>query len=34
MLAIKIATVVLSLIVTGLGLTAQARKNYVRKSVE
>ncbi|MFA6340705.1 MAG: SemiSWEET family transporter [Candidatus Paceibacterota bacterium] len=31
---IKIVTVVLSLIVTGLGLTAQVRKNYVRKSME
>lgn len=34
MLWIKIATVVLSLLVTGLGLTSQVRKNYSRKSVE
>ena len=34
MFAIKIITVVLSLAVTGLGLTAQAKKNYLRKSVE
>lgn len=34
MIAVKIITVILSLIVTGLGLTSQARKNYVRKSVE
>ena len=34
MLWIKITTVVLSLIVTGLGLTSQVRKNYVRKSTE
>ena len=31
---IKIITVILSLIVTGLGLTAQVRKNYNRKSME
>jgi uncharacterized protein with PQ loop repeat len=31
---IKITTVVLSLIVTGLGLTSQVRKNYSRKSLE
>lgn len=34
MLWIKITTVILSLLVTGLGLTSQARKNYSRKSVE
>lgn len=34
MLWIKIITVVLSLAVTGLGLTAQVRKNHVRRSVE
>jgi len=34
MLWIKIITVVLSLLVTGLGLTAQVRKNYTRRSVE
>ena len=34
MAIIKIITVVLSLIVTGLGLTSQVRKNYLRKSVE
>lgn len=32
--AIKIITVVLSLVVTGLGLTAQVRKNHKRKSME
>ncbi len=31
---IKIITVVLSLIVTGLGLTAQVKKNYQRKNME
>lgn len=31
---IKIITVILSLMVTGLGLTAQAKKTYLRKSVE
>jgi uncharacterized protein with PQ loop repeat len=31
---IKIVTVILSLIVTGLGLTSQVRKNYLRKSME
>lgn len=31
---IGIITIVLSLIVTGLGLTAQVRKNYQRKSME
>lgn len=34
MTIIKIITVALSLIVTGLGLTSQVRKNYLRKSVE
>lgn len=34
MLIFKILTVALSLAVTGLGLTAQVRKNYIRKSVE
>ena len=34
MLLIKISTVVLSLIVTGLGLTSQVRKNRIRKSTE
>jgi len=34
MLWIKIITVVLSLLVTGLGLTAQVRKNHARRSVE
>lgn len=34
MLTFKILTVGLSLAVTGLGLTAQVRKNYQRKSVE
>ena len=34
MSVIKIITVVLSLIVTGLGLTSQVRKNYQRKSME
>ncbi len=34
MASIKIITVILSLLVTGLGLTAQVRKNYVRKSME
>lgn len=34
MLWIKITTVVLSLLVTGLGLTAQVRKNHARRSVE
>ena len=31
---IKIITVTLSLIVTGLGLTSQVRKNHIRKSME
>lgn len=30
---LKITTVVLSLMVTGFGLTSQVRKNYMRKSV-
>ncbi len=34
MTIIKVITVILSLIVTGLGLTAQVRKNYIRKSIE
>ena len=34
MLVIKILTVVLSLAVTGLGLTSQVRKNIRRRSVE
>lgn len=34
MTLIKIITVILSLIVTGLGLTSQVKKNYKRKSVE
>jgi uncharacterized protein with PQ loop repeat len=34
MIAIKILTITLSLVVTGLGLTAQVRKNWARKSVE
>lgn len=34
MLWVKIATVILSLLVTGLGLTSQVRKNHTRKSVE
>lgn len=34
MVTIKIVTVILSLIVTGLGLTSQAHKNFKRKSVE
>ncbi len=34
MTTIKIITVILSLIVTGLGLTAQVKKNYKRKSME
>lgn len=34
MATIKIITVILSLAVTGLGLTSQVRKNYIRKSVE
>lgn len=34
MLTIKIITVVLSLLVTCIGLTTQARKNYIRKSVD
>jgi len=34
MATIKIVTVILSLIVTGLGLTSQVRKNYSRKSIE
>lgn len=34
MTAIKILTVLLSLAVTGLGLTAQVRKNFKNKSVE
>ncbi len=34
MLWIQIATVVLSFLVTGLGLTSQVRKNYLRASVE
>jgi len=33
MILIKLVTVILSLIVTGLGLTSQARKNYRRRSV-
>lgn len=31
---IKIITIGLSLVVTGLGLTSQVRKNYLRKSME
>lgn len=31
---LKIVTVVLSLVVTGLGLTAQVRKNFERRSTE
>ena len=34
MTTIKVVTVLLSLAVTGLGLTAQVRKNYTKKSVE
>ncbi|MCB9814644.1 hypothetical protein H6784_04480 [Candidatus Nomurabacteria bacterium] len=34
MLTIKIFTIILSLAVTGLGLTSQSYKNYQRKSVE
>ena len=34
MVTIKIITVLLSLAVTGLGLAAQVRKNYRKKSVE
>ncbi|MEO6536653.1 MAG: PQ-loop repeat-containing protein [Candidatus Paceibacterota bacterium] len=34
MALLKIVTVILSLLVTGLGLTSQVRKNYLRKSVE
>lgn len=34
MLTVKIITVVLSLIVTGLGLTSQVFKNYKGKSTE
>jgi uncharacterized protein with PQ loop repeat len=34
MTTIKIITVILSLIVTGLGLTSQAKKNFDRKSME
>jgi uncharacterized protein with PQ loop repeat len=34
MVTIKIVTVILSLIVTGLGLTSQVYKNFKRKSVE
>jgi len=34
MTTIKIITVILSLIVTGLGLTSQVKKNYKRKSME
>lgn len=34
MLFLKIATITLSLSVTGLGLASQARKNYTRKSTE
>lgn len=34
MTAIKIVTVLLSLAVTCLGLTAQVRKNYKKKSVD
>lgn len=34
MAIIKIVTVILSLAVTGLGLTAQVRKNYHKRSVE
>ncbi len=33
MIFIKIITVILSLTVTGLGLTSQVRKNYSRKSI-
>ncbi len=34
MITIKIITILLSLAVTGLGLTSQVRKNYRKKSVE
>lgn len=34
MLFLKLATVILSLIVTGLGLTSQVRKNHERKTTE
>lgn len=34
MIAIKIITIILSLIVTGLGLSSQVYKNYQRKSLE
>lgn len=34
MITIKIITVILSLIVTGLGLSSQVYKNYSRKSIE
>jgi uncharacterized protein with PQ loop repeat len=34
MIWIKITTVVLSLLVTGFGLSAQVRKNHSRRSVE
>lgn len=34
MTVIKIVTVILSLAVTSLGLTAQVRKNYLKKSVD
>lgn len=34
MTIIKIVTVLLSLAVTGLGLTSQVRKNFKKKSVE
>lgn len=34
MIAIKIITIVLSLVVTGLGLSSQVYKNYKRKSLE
>ncbi|MEK7179989.1 MAG: SemiSWEET family transporter [Patescibacteria group bacterium] len=31
---LKAITIILSLVVTGLGLTSQVRKNYLRKSTE
>ena len=34
MSTLKIVTVILSLVVTGLGLTSQVRKNHKRKSME
>ncbi|OGE79065.1 MAG: hypothetical protein A2751_04295 [Candidatus Doudnabacteria bacterium RIFCSPHIGHO2_01_FULL_46_14] len=34
MTTIKIFTVILSLVVTGLGLSSQVYKNYIRKSME